>query len=193
MASDFHFFPAQNDGSVKINNGDGLLPRWDDSSAESINNQWQQVTYATPLGLSAPPTTSWPPNVETPTDADVYDFANDTFLENPVLGQVHRWRLQLEFNKVGGGGTRVQVQILNTLSGFEIQDLINLPGPFDEGGQVVVFTTIADESSLPAPLGTGQGYQINIMADNNNLQSNPGNFLEVVSLTRFSAHYANRG
>ena len=192
MGSDFNPQIAKNDGNVKVNNGNGVLPGWRFGDAESINNQWQNVAYTLPLGLSSFPTTSWPQNIDAPTDADIYDNANETFIENTVLGQVNIWRIQLQFDKQGQGGVRLQVRLRNSLSGFLVEDFVNFPGALDVGEFNPLLVTIADAASLPAPFGTGQGYLLEVMADNNNFQAAAGNFLEIVSVTRISLHYSNR-
>ena len=192
MPSEFNRQPVKNDGAVKINNGNLLLPGWRFGDAESINNQWQNVAYASPLGFSSFPTTSWPQNIDTPTDADIYDSVNETFIENTIPGQTHIWRIQLQFDKQGSGGVRLQVRLRNPISGFLVEDFVNFPGALDVGEFNPLLVTIADSASLPAPFGSGQGYLLEVMADNNSFQSAAGNFLEIVSVTRISLHYSSR-
>ena len=192
MLIEFNVEPARNDGAVKVNDGNGVVPGWANGDADSINNQWQNLSYGSPLGLSSFPTTSWPLNNPAPVDGDIYDVANETFIENTIPGQTNLWRIQCEFNKVGQGGGRIQIEMRNTLSTFVIGDYVSIPGALDEGEFSITFLTIADGASLPPPLGTGQGYEIRFMADNNNFQEDPGNFLRINSITRVSLHYANR-
>ncbi len=179
-------------GQVKINDGNGAPAQWAFGDADSIDNQWQPINYALPLGISAEPTTSWPQTMPAPTDADIYDSANGTFLENPVLGQVHFWRLSFEFFKAAGPNTEVFFEIRNTLSGFVVNKRIIAAVEGQPIFNVVSFITIADGASLPPPLGTGQGYEIRVFATNNLLQSEAGTYLRINAITRVSAHYSSR-
>lgn len=149
-----------NEGQVKINDGNGVKPIYTWSGAGIPAGTFQQITYASPLGLSASPTTQWPQNITTPADSDLYDSVNDTFIENTVLGQVNFWRVIIHYSgKAGNIAAGIEVRIQNTLSGFLECAVVTLPRTSTAGTVVLLLQTIADEASLPAPLGTGQGYE----------------------------------
>lgn len=178
-----------NDGQVKVNTGNGLKPRFDNTSILSINGMWQKLVYDSPLGLSGSPTTSWPANIPTPTDNDIYDFVNDTFIENTVSGQINFWRLQFDYAKSSTQSV-IEIRIRNTLSGFILNTFVTFVAGQTAGNFSVLMVTIADGASLPPPFGVGQGYNIEVMADDNSFQSGAGDFLELESLVRINAQYA---
>ena len=151
-----------NEGQVKINTGNGLKPTYTWGGGIPAGTS-QQITYAAPLGLSSDPVTQWPENIESPEDADIYDFGNGTFIENTILGQVNIWRIICEFSgKATNIAAGVEIIIENTLSGFLEETVVTLPRTAASGSFVAILITIADQASLPSPLGTGQGYEISL-------------------------------
>lgn len=176
------------DGQVKVNNGNGVKPRWD-GTTPTLNGVWRAINYTLPLGLSAYPTTSWPANVPSPTDADIYNSAIGTFLENKVPGQVNFWRLQFDYIK-SSTQSELQVRIRNDLSGFILNTFAVFVAGQTAGNFSVLLVTIADGASLPPPYGTGHGYFIELQADDNSFQST-GCFLEVNSILRINTAYAD--
>jgi hypothetical protein len=132
------------------------------------------------LALSDSPTTSWPPNIASPEQTDIYDFDNDTFVENPVLGQTHIWRISLSYIKKNNLRVGIGVRLTNRISGFQQGQVQALPIDGEAGSISFIVVTIADQSSLPPPLGTGIGYEFEIGADAEILQ------LTVDSVTRIS-------
>lgn len=161
-------------GQVKINDGNSLKPTLVDPAV------FTQIVYASVLGISAYPTTKWPQNVDVPVDGDVYDFVNDTFLENLIPGQVHMWRVILSYSgKAGAQDAVLSLRVQNTLSGFVEINSKALDKGSTSGDLVFTMTTIADAASLPAPFGTGQGYEFSLLSDEDIT-------LVVESITRFS-------
>lgn len=175
-------------GQIKVNDGNSIQPFL---SFSGSNPPAQQVTYTFPLGFSASPTTTWPSNDTVQDSSSFYDIANDTFLENAVLGQVHRWRIILFFSKPGGSQVNINVTISNPVppSTFSTSTVFisptdtGFPPPFT-GTVVGQLTTIADQLSLPAPLGTGNGYELHI-------QPNSTIDITVLSVTRISESIEN--
>lgn len=176
------------DGQVKINNGNGVKPRWDNTTV-SINGVWRAITYTLPLGLSSFPTTSWPANKPTPTDADIYLTATNTFIENTVPGQVNFWRLQFDYVK-SSTQSELQIRIRNTLSGFILNTFVTFVAGQTSGNFSVLMVTVADGASLPPPYGAGQGYLIEVQGDDSSFQG-VGSFLEVNSILRINTSYAD--
>ena len=75
---------THNEGQVKINTGNSVKPELV-FTGPSVGT-FLPIEYVSPLGLSANPTTTWPKNVAIVdrVEGDLYDFVNDTFLENRV-------------------------------------------------------------------------------------------------------------
>ena len=190
MPNEYRAQLADNNGQVKVNDGNGIVAGWAFGDP-SIDNQWQSILYTTPLGLSAFPTTSWPKTTPSQADGDIYDSANDRFIENPVLGQAQMWRIQFEYVKAMGPNTEVFFELRNNLSGFILADYFLAQREGVPYFDLVTTLTIADGASLPAPNGTGEGYELRVMASNNLLQQDPANYMRLV-ITRVSAHYALR-
>lgn len=148
-------------GQVKINTGNGVQP----SFALTVNTP-QIFSYQSPLGLSSFPTTTWPQMVGTATDADIIDFANGTFLENLRAGQKHTWRFEFGYSgKPNNQTCAVIVRFYNSISGFERYENIFLAENLSSGNFKSDFITVADSASLPSPLGSGQGYTLEITSE----------------------------
>lgn len=148
-----------NAGEVKVNGAGGVKPsfQWGGGGNPSPGDELQVVYGAGALDISGVEITKWPANITTPQDSDFYDGTNNTFLENTLIGQRHEWRFDFSYaGKNSGAQTGVRFRIYNT----NPSSTLNLTG-----GLLVLFRTIADSLSLPAPLGTDQGYNIAITAD----------------------------
>lgn len=155
---------SNNAGQVKIITGNSVKPQII-VTAPTVDT-WIQWIYVTPLGYSAYPTSTWPQNINIPVDADIYDFANDTFIENTIPGQVQNWRINIDYSgKPMGLSTGTRIRIRNTISGFSAEQVIFLPNETTSGRFTTQIATIADSASLPSPFGTGQGYVFEISAD----------------------------
>ncbi|MCS3529552.1 hypothetical protein [Chryseobacterium sp. JUb7] len=166
-----------NEGVVKINaggNGAGNKPSWTNVSANTV----KQITYNLPLVYATPPTTSWPDNSAN-FDSKVY--AGNRFLENAVKGQVHQWRVIVNYTKSANIYSQdVRLILRNPTSGFISEMSGVIPSSKTSGSLVYNLTTIADVASLPAPVGTGTGYVLEWVA------SDTMNSLSVDSITRIS-------
>jgi len=148
-------------GQVKINTGGGSQP-----SNVLVANTPQIFSYASPLGLSSFPTTTWPQMVGTSSDGDIVDFTNGTFLENLRSGQKHVWRFEFSYSgKPNNQTCGVIVRFYNSISGFERFENVFLSENLNTGGFKADFITIADSASLPSPLGSGQGYTLEVTSE----------------------------
>lgn len=162
------------EGVVKISGGAGTLPTWTNVPANTTN----QVIYSMPLSYAASPTTSWPDN-SPPSDARI--FKNNQFLENAVMGQVHQWRIIINYTKGSNASSQdIRFILRNPSSGFRSETSAVIPSNKTNGILVYNFTTIADGASLPPPLGTGNGYIIEWIS------SDPVALLSIDSVTRVS-------
>lgn len=167
-APNFSDLSGKNEGQVKINTGNSLKPTVTWGGGSPAPGVFQRIIYESALGFSAAPVTEWPENILTPQDSDIYDFVNDTFIENAVLGQVNFWRALFTFSgKQGNIAAGVEMKIENTLSGFMEEFITTLPRTATSGSFAIVPVTVADGNSLPAPLGTGQGYKFSLNSTDN--------------------------
>lgn len=172
-----------NDGKVKINGSGGVDP-----SYLLVIDADQLVSYGVAaLDFSSSPTSEFPQNIDIPADSDIWDSANETLIENMILGQGNLWRIEFDYsgknmNDVAG----LSILLSNTLSGFVANRTVALPaGRTSDTDQEVLLYTIADAASLPAPLGTGQGYELT-------LNCNKALTITITSLVRHSFHHNNR-
>jgi hypothetical protein len=157
-----------NEGVVKINGDVNGLPTFNTTAGVQY-----QVTYESPLTIST--STDWPETA--PADEDsFYDFATDKFLENPVNFQPHLFRVIINYSGFTTGGTdKIYLRLTNPLSGFVVEDSIDVPKGFTFGTGTFNLWTIADSASI------GNGYRLFISTtDDANVA--------VESVTRFSIH-----
>lgn len=129
----------------------------------------KQITYPTTennfvINFSSSPTQTVPyPDRELFDWTKFYDGTNNTFLENKVLGQTNEWRIRLQITKASNQTGGFEVRLYNQLSGFELGDISFLSDGITDFQHTVYFRTIADDVSLPSPLGTGQGYNMEVI------------------------------
>lgn len=164
-----------NEGVVKIIGGAaGAKPTWKNVPA----NTTKQVMYSFPLSYAASPTTSWPDN-SPPSDARI--FKNNRFVENAVMGQIHQWRIIINYTKGSNASSQdIRFILRNPSSGFFSETSTVIPASKTSGVLVYNFTTVADGVSLPPPLGNGSGYIIEWVS------SDPITQLSIDSVTRVS-------
>ena len=126
------------------------------------------------LALSPSPTTTWPANVADPKDIDVYAFDTDRFLENPIEGQAHIWRVVMSYVKNNGNTTFV-LRLENPDTGFTQDQLQTVTGETAVRSGTIVFNilTIADADSIPV------GYKMSVASEDPTT-------VTVESVTRFS-------
>jgi len=146
------------EGRVKINGSGGSQPTF------SLVANVETVVDFGVLGLdfSSSPTNEWPQNVLVPSDSDIWRPISKSLIENTIPGQTHVWRVIFDYsgknlNQLVG----LDVILKNNLSGFIVQGTMTLPaGRTADSNQQQLLITIADGSSLPAPFGSGVGYQL---------------------------------
>lgn len=142
------------------------------------------------LLISSSPTTSWPDNLSSELTNEqlqetVYDFENDTFLENPVFGQVTIWRIILSYKKVSGAtGLLFRLYNPNPDSSFDEEKLIHISPEHTKGNLTFNVVTIGDELSIPNESNpNSKGYRFEIGADD------PMKEIVIESITRISLQY----
>lgn len=155
-----------NSGQIKLNGYTiaGTKPTWTNPTTIT------QITYGNigtmeHLVFSGSPTSTPPPNI--PNDYNdiysaFYDYTTGYFLENQLLGQQHLFRLVFSYTKNVGSNPIVEITISNPNSSFTQKQVFTLPDSSTAGNFTALFFTIADQASLPAPLGTGGGYKLEI-------------------------------
>lgn len=161
-----------NEGVVKINSGSGgVKPYFNITTAN--DNTYLRVNYNTPLIYASSPTTSWPETVNIGSTPDLYIIGNtagvSNFMENPVLGQVHLWRIIVTYTGKNTSSTvNVSLRLRNPSSGFAVDQTIGIRTSSTTGSILFNLMTIADNASLPSYLigsGTGSGYVMEIASD----------------------------
>lgn len=158
-------------GNVKVNNGNGVRPTISmTTTAAGTPTTEQQFTYSSPLGISSPPTSHYPISETDKNETSMYDFVNDTFLEFRSLGCANTFRFTFRWTKPGALNSKfiINIRLYNQLSSFTLGSSNYISEETSSGVFSCLFLTIADNVSLPAPLGTGKGYKlaISIVGDN---------------------------
>ncbi|MDM1554716.1 hypothetical protein PYS58_04765 [Chryseobacterium indologenes] len=156
-----------NEGVVKINSGAGVKPTFSFKSSGGVPlSTYENIVYQTPMSMAtdfaAPPTTSWPENIVSPVPADIYNPTTGRFLENPIAGQVHMWRVIVSYkNKNNGSVAFVTINLSNPVppSTFSIDQTAVAPNGVTSGDLVFYLVTVADNLSI------GSGYTIKIKSD----------------------------
>lgn len=155
---------AGNDGVVKVNGGaSGVKPQVSLSASGNSYGPAKQIIYTTPLTFAASPTTSWPETtVPFPgVTSNIYTGTDNTtqrWIENPINGQVHIWRLIATVIPGSNSSGSVKTTFKNPDSGFEINSISLLPSGSSGTGKILTFYfyTIGDGDSI----GSGKGYQL---------------------------------
>ncbi|WP_051881998.1 hypothetical protein [Chryseobacterium soli] len=156
-----------NEGVVQMNSGDGVQPTFLFRASGGVPlSTYENISYETPINVltdfSPSPTTSWPENLGIHVVGDMYNQTNGTFLENPIPGQVHIWRIIASYSgKNNGSVGYVTVNLSNPLppSTFSIDQTAVAPNGVTTGNLVFYLISIAD------PLSIGTGYIIKIKSD----------------------------
>lgn len=156
-----------NEGVVKLNSGAGVKPSFAFKASGGVPlSTYENIVYQTPINIvtdfAAPPTTSWPENVGTPVPGDIYNPATGRFIENPIAGQVHMWRVIVSYSgKNNGSVAFVTINLSNPVppSTFSIDQTAVAPNGVTSGNLVFYLVSVAD------PLSIGSGYIIKIKSD----------------------------
>lgn len=189
---------AGNDGAVVIESGNGVDPEFSVANSNQIVNSGggdfgpqQTLIYQLPLVYSSAPATAWPENLPggggaiaptTPTGApDIYVFrpqgANppigNTFIENPICGQVHIWTISATFTAPNASAGVIEAEMSDPNYGV-IHAHVTQPLDGRTTGQLTfVFYTIACKNTIPPDINpngsaasepNANGYQIKFSA-----------------------------
>lgn len=163
-----NIYGGKNEGVAKINSGAGNAQPTFDFSAESFLDKYQYVKYATPITL-ANITGYWPENITSPAVTDLVRNNNTlytTFIENPIDGQFHTWRIIGSYTgKSGGGIATINVRLKNPVSGFTLTGATTCQKGSDADSFSINISTIADSGSLPTDASPNRGYYFDIVTD----------------------------
>ncbi|RKE77174.1 hypothetical protein [Chryseobacterium sp. AG363] len=163
-------FTTANEGVVKLNSSGSAKPtflfRNTGGGGNVAINSYQDIIYSNSINIttdfSSAPTTSWPENIINPTSGDFYNPITNRFLENPISGQVHIWRIIVGYsNKNNGAVASVTSNLSNPVSPstFSIDQTAIAPNGVSSGNLVFYLITIADNLSI------GSGYSLKIKSD----------------------------
>jgi hypothetical protein len=114
-----------NEGVVKLNSGAGVKPSFAFRSSGGVPLMtYQNIVYQTPMNIvtdfASSPTTTWPENIINPVPGDIYDSATNRFLENPIAGQVHMWRVIVSYANKNNGSSLRNGKPFKSCSAFNI-------------------------------------------------------------------------
>lgn len=151
----------------------------------------------TEVELAPAPITNFPENETNPTitgifqddaftvapDGRIVGGTADSYLENASLGQVNFWRVIIYayFDGDLSNEGHLELRIRNPQSGFVTSDTQYVPAPEGIYELSFLLITIADGASLPAPLGSGNGYYFEVLPGVANMTD-----IWVDSIARFS-------
>ena len=141
-------------GHVKINGRGGVKPNYSlTAGAAEIQMDYTQGTGA--LDISSSPTTTYP-KTNPPSDCILVDHTAGTIIENAVLGQTHTWRLLFSFTKLNNDKPTFYMRIANDqnpASSFSETQSVYIDKAQASGEITMLFTTTADNVSIPPPVG----------------------------------------
>lgn len=144
---------TKNEGVVRVNSGGaGSVTSFGSSSNHTTPNQWYTVTYTSPFtyGIAA-----WPENITNPTDASIYNFTLNRFIENSIVNQTHIWRVTLSYTKDNNVySQQIDVSLYNPVSGFRTSSVGTIASGRTSGTMTLYLVTVADANSI------GTGYQL---------------------------------
>lgn len=121
--------------------------------------------------IADPPVTRWPENATNTTKSGIWDEVNHTILENPIEGQVHFWRIVIEYEVPNGnsqkGSIEASITNPNVLSTFSTSNTTSVID--GQGGAIIkstfLFLSVSDSFSLPSSTSGGLGYNIGFRAN----------------------------
>lgn len=157
---------TSNDGVVKILSGDTTAeekPHFtilSSSSADFTTDTYYQIVYETGLNFDSAPITSWPQNVVSPGESSIYDASSGAFFENNVTGQVHMWRVVMNYQKQGSSNydAYVTVKMENNVTGAPL--VTSMYAAATNGVLTFNFITVTSDESLD------EGYTISLKCTN---------------------------
>jgi len=140
--------------------------------------------------LSESPITKWPINSIKGYAGGLYEQGNDPentgrLRENPIQGQVHRWRIIGSYaNKTIGNTMSLQIRLYNPDSGFSAVGKNYLPATVQQGDFAFEISTVADNSSL----GAGRGYVLDakVSTDDPTLELTISSILRISEATELT-------
>lgn len=157
---------TSNEGVVKIESGGGSAlskPYFhivSSTGATYTTDTYYPVSYTTGLNFAAEPTTSWPENAPDQTETGIYKAATGAFFDNITAGQVHIWRVVIDFAKQGSSNYDAYVTVKMENNGDGAQLVTSNYAASTTGVLTFNFITIAKTTSI------NNGYTISVKCTN---------------------------
>ena len=124
------------------------------------------------FSIAPAPVTRWPDNSSDRTDSGIWDNTNKTLIENKIEGQVHFWRIVIQYQVANGNAQKgsIQARIDNPNSGstFETSNTTTIidGNSGATATSTFLFVTVADNLSLPNLNMGGLGYKLYFSSNN---------------------------
>lgn len=160
--NDVDIIEYNSDGSVASNQSNVTYTEDSSVFGPEVNLTFDEDDFT----LAAAPVTQWPENERNPGKSAIWDETDNQIFENGVEGQVHFWRLVIQYEVPGGNAQKSSFQARifnpNAASTFTTQSTTAV---LDGRNNTVVnstflFVTVADSFSLPGGADGGEGYKI---------------------------------
>lgn len=131
----------------------------------------QRITYVTPLTFAdnfSSEVFSFPVNNPSPAPENLYDYTNNTLLENSINGQEHWWRITFSYSaKAANTAAEIIFRFFNPETLFETKATVPLSRTATNDTALSTYIgTTATLTSIAPPVGTGYGYQMFVTVTN---------------------------
>jgi hypothetical protein len=119
--------------------------------------------------IAPSPVTRWPDNASDRTKSGIWDNTNKTLIENKIEGQVHFWRIVIQYQVANGNAQKgsLQAKLVNPNSTFQTSNTTSIID--GNGGALAtstfLFVTVADNLSLPNLQNGGLGYELSFSSN----------------------------
>jgi hypothetical protein len=164
-------------GQVKINYTGLSVTNFVSSVVKTFD-----INVATPVVVGSPTTTypnSTPTNYSGVFSASRGSSPTGRLIENPIIGQLHTWRIQYSYsNKASGSNGAFDLIFTNPVSGFQFIMSNTFPSGRTNGVLNSIAITVADNESIPSP----KGYILQAMTSFTDTDLT----IEILSITRIS-------
>ena len=150
-------------GQVQILDGNSIKPMTNNIITIDFTPTPEQIfKYTSPITIAPSPFTVWPRMAPVQSEASIWDNVNETFLENTSLGQSHQWNFNFSFIRQINIDDNfvIIIKFFNVITGEEYMNNVSINNEIANGKFSINFNTIANNTSLPSPIGTGNGYQL---------------------------------
>ncbi|MCT4624274.1 MAG: hypothetical protein N4A46_11675 [Schleiferiaceae bacterium] len=156
-------------GGNVVNVNNAFLLQEDESV---FGSEVQAAFDDTDFDIAPAPVTRWPDNAVDRTKTGIWDNTNKTLIENKIEGQVHFWRVVIQYQVASGnaqkGSILARIDNPNQSSTFETSNTTAIVD--GNAGAIAtstfLFVTVADNLSLPNLNNGGIGYELFFSSNN---------------------------